>query len=137
MPISNNVEVSIFYHEDPDRLREYAGPHHRDSNKRVHRDIESITGRRFAVAVEILKAFNFDIFTFVKIECCLDGRSVHTRYMSKRYIAGTTSTQERQTWFHSASRLVDGQWMECAFSFGDLLESMYSIIPTCSESTSR
>jgi hypothetical protein len=75
-----------------------------------------------------LKAFDFDVYPFVKIECSLDGRSVHTKYMGKQHIAGTTSTQERQTWFHSASRLVEGQWAECAFTFGDLVKGVHSIL---------
>lgn len=129
MPISNNVEVSAFYHEEPYRLTEYRGLYEDDSKKQVYRYIESTTGKRFVVAVEILKSFDFDLYPFVKIGCCLDGRSVHTRYMGKQRIACSTSTRERQTWFHSASRFVDGQWAECAFTFGDLLKSMYSTVP--------
>lgn len=49
--------------------------------------------------------------------------------MGKQHIAGTTSTQERQTWFHSANRFVDGQWMECAFTFGDILKGMHPSAP--------
>lgn len=79
MSISNNVEVSVFYHEEPNRLREYTGLYNVDKAKRVHRYIESTSGKTFAVAVEIFKAFNFDVYPFVKIEYSLDGRSVHTR----------------------------------------------------------
>lgn len=133
MPVSNNVEVSAFYHEESNRLTEYRGPYEDDTNKRVYRYIESFTGKRFAVAVEVMKSFNFDVYPFVKIECCLDGRSTHTRCMGKQRISGSTSTQERQTWFHSASRFVDGQWAECAFTFGDLLKGMYPSMPTVAE----
>jgi hypothetical protein len=136
MPISNNVEVSAFYHEEPYRLTEYRGLYEDDSKKRVYRYIESFAGKRFAVAVEILKSFNFDVFPYVKIECCLDGRSTHIRYMGKNRIADSTSTQERQTWFHSASRFVDGQWEECAFTFGDLLKGMHLTVPTIAKEIS-
>jgi hypothetical protein len=78
MPVSNNVEVSAFYHEESNRLTEYRGPYEDDTNKRVYRYIESFTGKRFAVAVEVMKSFNFDVYPFVKIECCLDGRSTHS-----------------------------------------------------------
>jgi len=135
MPVSNNVEVSAFYHEEPDRLTEYRGLYEDDSKKRVYRYIESFTGKRFAIAVEILKSFNFDVYPFVKIECCLDGRSTHTRYMGKQRISSSTSTQERQTWFRSASRFVDGQWAKCAFTFGDLVKGMYSTVPTAAQVT--
>ena len=128
MPLTNNVEVSVFYYGEPNRLREYKGEYDLDTDKRVPRNIESTTGKRFAVAVKIMKSYSFDIFPFVKIECCLDGRSTYTKYMGKQHIAGSKWTQERQTWFDSASRFVDGQGAECAFTFGGLVKGMFSAV---------
>lgn len=85
--------------------------------------IEAVTNERFCVVVELTEKFNFNSSPDVKISCWIDGGDGYANYVSKEDHCKNIQGSKKR--FDSIKRLIDGKWIECGMTFGELQLGTY------------
>jgi hypothetical protein len=79
------------------------------------------SGERFLVYVHITPDFDFMGFPEAQIYCSIDGEEEFNWSLSEADLADLRSQNtKRRIHFHDTERFIDGRWMKCALTFGDL-----------------
>lgn len=125
------VKVTIVRHHDRQPYDEYkpnkkTSPGHRKAKTTY---IESRSGERFAVVVEILPGFNFKSSRHLQITAAVDECVESNWTIDAENVNGSTaatSLEDRQVVWDSGERLINGKWKSYGLTFAPLKIGMYS-----------
>jgi hypothetical protein len=93
-------------------------------------------GERFLVYVHITPDFDFMGCPEAQIYCSIDGEEEFNWSLSEADLADLRSENpKRRIHFHDTERYIDGRWMKCALTFGDL--DVDARIHPCSQQVQR
>ena len=89
--------------------------------------IEATTDERFRIVVKLLRGFNFMGSPKVRVTCSLDqGKSSsHTLSKNKSQSASSSDRSHRETGLRKRRQFIDGRYMDCGLTFGELKPGSY------------
>lgn len=116
MVVSNNVEAYLARYSDGEPYTEYAVPatarnYTANPNERY---IEAVTDERFEINVALMPGFDFMNSPQLRITYWLDKETFYLSYEISKKIRPHQDRVARVT------RVIDGQRMTCALTFGEL-----------------
>lgn len=128
MVVAENVEVYLARHSDGACYTEYAPPFTSPSSNGAANEVyvEAVANERFTIHVKLLPAFKFLKHPKVRVRYLLDKggslRRDHSRRKHPHAQQGSQSHREAEVSFRKC--FLDGQWMICGLTFGELAPGM-------------
>ncbi|KAK5676764.1 hypothetical protein LTS10_010528 [Elasticomyces elasticus] len=110
----DDVEVCIRSTKDDTPFAEYAPKPKKRGN---HNDayIEAVTDQIFGISIRVGPDFDYKGCTHVRVLLSID--NMHTGWCFRKPLAG----RGRSEWLDSSKRMVDGEWQNRGYSFGEVL----------------